>query len=123
MSFPLPAVLSICTGLASALAYLHAQQLCHGDVYAHNILYCPDSQHAVLCDFGASFRYHPGQVFFEFMEVRACARVGGGALVELCWSGMQDCNVCLVWALVLAVFQTGCLFRAVMRSKLWTDCY
>jgi hypothetical protein len=56
-SFALDAALSICRGLAAALAYLHSLRICHGDVYAHNVLYCPDSRRAVLCDFGA-LDYH-----------------------------------------------------------------
>ena len=52
-TFPLAAVTSICRGVAAALAYLHSKRVCHGDVYAHNILYDPETHRAVLCDFGA----------------------------------------------------------------------
>ncbi|GBF96205.1 hypothetical protein Rsub_08750 [Raphidocelis subcapitata] len=71
VSFPLPEALTICLGIGDALAYLHARRVCHGDVYAHNILYCPDSRRAVLCDFGASFCYREEEGFWELMEVRA----------------------------------------------------
>lgn len=62
----------MCQGLAGALAYLHSQGVCHGDVYAHNIMLEGDS-HAVLCDFGAAFCYDPAAAgrFWEAMEVLA----------------------------------------------------
>ena len=49
--FSLPSLLSIARGVASALSYLHSQGICHGDVYAHNILAGNDGT-VVLCDFG-----------------------------------------------------------------------
>ncbi|KAI8475016.1 MAG: hypothetical protein J3K34DRAFT_517665 [Monoraphidium minutum] len=70
-AFSLAAALAVCRGLAGALAYLHARRICHGDVYAHNVLYCPEQQSAVLCDFGASFCYREGEELWELMEVRA----------------------------------------------------
>jgi hypothetical protein len=73
VSFSVPAALSICHGVASALAYLHDLGIAHGDVYAHNIMFV-DHSRPVICDFGASFCYSaaadPGR-FFERMEVRA----------------------------------------------------
>jgi len=47
-----PFVLRAATDVASALAYLHARRICHGDVYAHNVLADEDGA-AVLCDYGA----------------------------------------------------------------------
>eukprot|EP00775_Hariotina_reticulata_P004107 gene4107-4353_t len=66
-------VLKVCHGIAGALAYLHSQGTCHGDVYAHNILVDRQSGHAVLCDFGASFCYDATVAgrFWQAMEVRA----------------------------------------------------
>jgi hypothetical protein len=46
------------------------QSICHGDVYAHNLLYHGPSGQATLCDFGASFCYEQGEGFWEAMEVR-----------------------------------------------------
>ena len=40
--------------VASAVAHLHRQGVMHGDLYAHNILWNPDSGDAVLGDFGAA---------------------------------------------------------------------
>lgn len=51
--FELQALLRLATGMASALAHLHAQGLSHGDFYAHNILR-DASGHAYLGDFGAA---------------------------------------------------------------------
>ena len=39
-------------GVARALSHLHSLGICHGDVYAHNVL-ADDKGHAVLCDYGA----------------------------------------------------------------------
>lgn len=44
-------VLHAATDVASALAYLHRNGICHGDVYAHNVL-ADAAGHAVLCDYG-----------------------------------------------------------------------
>lgn len=45
-------VLRAASDVASALAYLHAHSICHGDVYAHNVL-ADETGRAVLCDYGA----------------------------------------------------------------------
>jgi serine/threonine protein kinase len=41
-------------GLADAVAHLHQRGVLHGDVYAHNILWNPDTGDALLSDFGAA---------------------------------------------------------------------
>ena len=46
-------------GVASALAELHRLAICHGDVYAHNVL-ANASGNAVLCDYGESESRAPG---------------------------------------------------------------
>ena len=63
--------LAIAAGVAGALRHLHARRVCHGDVYAHNVLWCREAQRAVLVDLGAAFCYHEGEEFWEAMEVRA----------------------------------------------------
>ncbi|KAF6263001.1 hypothetical protein COO60DRAFT_1698969 [Scenedesmus sp. NREL 46B-D3] len=85
VSFSLPAALSICHGVAGALAYLHSLGIAHGDVYAHNIM--ADGQaRPVVCDFGASFCYSaaadPGR-FFERMEVRAFGLFMGDVVARI----------------------------------------
>lgn len=109
-SFSPAEALAVAGDVAGALAHLHSRRVCHGDVYAHNVLFSPSSTsfppsssagaggaggagragegaggaggggrgakagarpRAVLCDFGASFCYGPGEEFWELMEVRA----------------------------------------------------
>lgn len=56
------------------MSYLHEKSICHGDLYAHNVLVDGETGAAVLCDFGASFFYpsdrHDSSVL-EGTEVRA----------------------------------------------------
>ena len=50
-SFALKFVMNVAIGVASALEHLHHHNICHGDVYGHNVL--ADSQgNSVLCDYG-----------------------------------------------------------------------
>ncbi|GIL63161.1 hypothetical protein Vafri_17275 [Volvox africanus] len=63
--------LLLAVAVADALAYIHSAGVCHGDVYAHNVLMDED-ENVTLCDFGASFSYDPRtQLFWQAMEVRA----------------------------------------------------
>ncbi|EFJ52843.1 hypothetical protein VOLCADRAFT_86211 [Volvox carteri f. nagariensis] len=63
--------LLLAVAVADALAYLHAAGICHGDVYAHNVLMDED-ENVTLCDFGASFSYDAWmQPYWQAMEVRA----------------------------------------------------
>ena len=56
--FPLPAALELLTGLASALAHLHARGIAHGSVSAaESILASRDDAHALLCGFGTATVY------------------------------------------------------------------
>ena len=103
---------AIATAIASAAAHLHASGICHGDLYAHNILVDPahvgpaaaaaaaaaaESQQWVkLGDLGAAFFYTPGSeqgALVERVEVRAWACLveellglvsdgGGGSALE-----------------------------------------
>lgn len=42
----------------SALQHLHARGVLHGDLYAHNILYKPETGEAILSDLGAALLLH-----------------------------------------------------------------
>lgn len=57
------------------MSYLHEKGICHGDLYAHNVLVDGETGAAVLCDFGASFFYpserHDHGFVLEGTEVRA----------------------------------------------------
>lgn len=50
-TFTVHFVLNVATCVAAALAYLHAHNICHGDVYAHNVL-AAENGTSVLCDYG-----------------------------------------------------------------------
>lgn len=64
-------VLRVAGSVARALRYMHAHGICHGDVYAHNVL-ADDDGNAVLCDYGASFFYNRDtSPPWEAVEVRA----------------------------------------------------
>ncbi|EGD74934.1 serine/threonine protein kinase [Salpingoeca rosetta] len=67
--------LAILAALADALAHVHSHQVAHGDIYAHNILYNPNTGEVRLSDFGAAWSYanlppsdHP---LIERQEMRA----------------------------------------------------
>lgn len=71
LTFKLKFVLRVAASVARALKYLHANGICHGDVYAHNVL-ADEAGNGVLCDYGASFFYSPAHpVAWQPMEVRA----------------------------------------------------
>ena len=53
--FTMQLVLNVAQSVASALSYLHSQHICHGDVYAHNVLADAEG-HSILCDYGE--RHH-----------------------------------------------------------------
>jgi serine/threonine protein kinase len=65
----------IAMSIAEALQDLHSAKVCHGDVYAHNILHDPDSRATILGDFGAAWYYGnlAGELHakIERVEVRA----------------------------------------------------
>jgi serine/threonine protein kinase len=86
-------VARICHGLCGALAMLHRRGICHGDVYAHNIMLEGDS-HAVLCDFGAAFCYDVNAAggFWEAMEVRAFGLFMQGLLEHMAAAGSDGSN-------------------------------
>jgi serine/threonine protein kinase len=44
-------VLRVAHSVAGALEQMHYRGVCHGDVYAHNVL-ADEEGHAVLCDYG-----------------------------------------------------------------------
>lgn len=79
--FDLPTALRIARGVAAAARHLHARGILHGDLYAHNILHCPQGR-PLLGDFGAASFYAPAghdAAWLQRLEVRAF----GGLLEEL----------------------------------------
>lgn len=70
-SFTEEYVLRVASCIGSALDHMHSVGICHGDVYAHNVVAELDGN-AVLCDYGASFCYEPSSpIPYEAHEVRA----------------------------------------------------
>jgi hypothetical protein len=66
-------ILSIAKGIAKVAQHLHSLGICHGDLYAHNILYKEDGNH-LLGDFGAATFYDVNSSYasqIEKIEVRA----------------------------------------------------
>jgi serine/threonine protein kinase len=54
LRIPAATVLRVACGMADAVAHLHQRGVLHGDLYAHNILWNPDTGDALLSDFGAA---------------------------------------------------------------------
>eukprot|EP00958_Prasinococcus_capsulatus_P030481 scaffold8139_cov363-Prasinococcus_capsulatus_cf.AAC.3 len=67
-------ITNLVTGLAKGLAHIHSLGICHGDLYAHNILVRPGSGRATLIDFGAAFFYNRNTELGELLERRAVPR-------------------------------------------------
>jgi len=52
-----------------AVNYLHQNNIIHGDLYAHNIIYNKLNDHPVLTDFGASFVILDKELLNEFIKI------------------------------------------------------
>jgi len=52
-----------------AINYLHQNNIIHGDLYAHNIIYNKLNDHPVLTDFGASFVILDKELLNEFIKI------------------------------------------------------
>lgn len=74
MTLTLDDIVKIAVNMADALTHLHAHQLSHGDVYAHNIL-IDDQANVLFGDFGASTYYggltEEQQQAVQQIEIRA----------------------------------------------------
>lgn len=73
-SLTLPKLKQLALQVVDVMAHLHQQQICHGDLYAHNMLVNEDQQ-LYLGDFGAATALHAlpqkQQQLFCALEVRA----------------------------------------------------
>ena len=90
--FSADSALRIARGVASAAGHLHAQGICHGDLYAHNILFNAQGD-CLLGDFGAAC-FHaiddsPHTRALQRIEVRAFG-ILLGELLERIDSGLSD---------------------------------
>lgn len=69
--FTLSFIHNVCKSIASVLSHLHSRWICHGDLYAHNILVNP-KWYAYLCDFWAATLYNPSEnPHYQALDVRA----------------------------------------------------
>lgn len=90
--FSADSALRIARGIASAAGHLHAQGICHGDLYAHNILFNAQGE-CLLGDFGAAC-FHatddsPHSRALQRIEVRAFG-ILLGEMLERVDSGLSD---------------------------------
>ena len=103
VSFALPMVLKVASGIASAVNHLHARGVTHGDLYAHNIL-IDEIGESILGDFGAASFYDATDLdlgeLLEQMESRAFGCLledllvrcsDSGVSVDSLWRLQQDC--------------------------------
>lgn len=110
-----PQALRLARTIADAVAHLHQRGVVHGDLYAHNILWNPQSGEAMLSDFGAATLLPVGRpelrLALRALEVRAF----GCLLEELVAHGAGDAPV---WAaldgLAHACLQTDPALRPTM---------
>lgn len=65
--FTIDKVRRVLLGISAAAAHLHERHICHGDLYAHNIL-VNEKGHCYLTDYGAAFVY-------AGMDEHACAAI------------------------------------------------
>ncbi|MBC7682306.1 MAG: serine/threonine-protein kinase, partial [Ferruginibacter sp.] len=110
--FALEKVLLIARGVASAAAYLHANSLLHGDLYAHN-LQCSADGHCLLGDMGAA-SFLPTDAAqaqaLQWLEVRAF-----GCLLE------ELLAHCPLEPEALATLRNDCLHTAVATRPLFAQ--
>ena len=90
--FNADSALRLARGIASAAAHLHAQGICHGDLYGHNILF-NDQGECLLGDFGAACLHatddSPHTRALQRIEVRAFG-ILLGELLQRIDSGLSD---------------------------------
>jgi hypothetical protein len=84
--FRLSEALHIARDAASAMSYLHAKGILHGDLYGHNLLVNPDGD-CLLSDFGAASFFAPHSLLGPALQ-RIEARAFGCLLEEL----LQRCT-------------------------------
>jgi serine/threonine protein kinase len=85
-------ILSIAKGIAKVAQHLHSLGICHGDLYAHNILYNEEGNH-LLGDFGAATFYDTNSNFawqIERIEVRAYGYLLEDLLMNTNESGLDS---------------------------------
>lgn len=116
--FTADSALRIARGVASAAGHLHAQGICHGDLYGHNILFNSEG-HCLLGDFGAAC-FHatddsPQTRALQRIEVRAFG-ILLGELLERIDSGLSGLQ-----RVALEGLQQRCIQPDVMKRPSFTE--
>lgn len=107
----------IARGVATAAAHLHARDLLHGDLYAHNILWDGRAGEATLSDFGAACVLPTGEDgdAWRRIEVRAWGLLLGELLARCT---PEPADLTKLRGLELACVQNDTLARPLMTEVL-----
>ena len=118
-AFNQAAALRLALGIAAAARHLHAQDITHGDLYAHNILHLDDGA-ALLGDFGAASPVDRGNELqaaaLQRIEVRAFA-----CLLEELLVRCRPAHATAETANVLAELQACCADEIPERRPLFAE--
>jgi hypothetical protein len=106
--------LQLALGIADAVAHLHARDLSHGDLYAHNILWDSDSGASTLTDFGAASPLPAGTQGDAWRRVET--RAFGLLLEELLDVCAEQDITASLWALARACTQPTVAARPTMAE-------
>lgn len=116
------ALLRLACGIAGATAHLHARDVSHGDLYAHNILWDNDQGECALTDFGAASRLPGGAAGDAWRRVET--RAFGLLLDELLDCCAADENISGLRALAHSCTQPDVAARPHMDAVCATlTCY
>ncbi len=112
-------LLRIARGVATAAAHLHARDLLHGDLYAHNVLWDGRSGEATLSDFGAACVLPTGEDgdAWRRIEVRAWGLLLGELLAHCT---PKPAELTKLRDLELSCVQSDTLARPLMTEVLQT---
>ena len=121
-AFSLNEVLRIAREMTSVMSHLHSQKICHGDLYAHNILI--DEDHTLFSDFGAATRYDKIEGIeshaFERLEVRAFAALLEDLLTHVIYEVSAE-NGAIIEK--LEILKEACMQENVRQRPLFSSLY
>lgn len=119
VTFSLDCLLNIASGIASAVAHLHARGMIHGDLYGHNILSDAHGE-AILSDFGAA-SFLPSDQFslahdLQRIETRAFACLLEELLTRCKHKPLTQTALSALWHL-----QTDCAQPEIEKRPLFNE--
>lgn len=121
--FSFKRLMSILLDVASSAEHLHARNIMHGDLYAHNIL-INDSGHSLLSDFGAATIYgHIKSIegsAFERLEVRAFACLMEDLLAQY---SEREVRKYVKSIEALQTLKDACMHENVQQRPLFSEIY